>query len=232
MSELFPTTSWSTVRRAADSDPQAWQSLVETYSRPIEMCFRRRLACRAPWIDADQVVRDFFTELFLKERLKVVDPKRGTFRQFVQHYGKWYLSEVLRNWFRHPPAQCVHKDSVLTEEDVFSCEEEAWMRGLLEEGVARLETEKPEWGEIVTLRHGLRAGTVEQKPAALEDLLGLSRKEVYRRYESAKQRLRQILLRLIRDSVAPGQHDAEYGGFNEWIRREFPGLASDLEGTS
>lgn len=226
MNELFPnTTNWSMVRRAADNDNAAWQELIEKYSHPIECCFRRRLACRAPWLDSDEVVDDFFTALWMNQQVKKADPSKGTFRSWIQHCAKWYLSSALAHMRALPD---LPKDAILTEEDVSAHEVEGWMRGLLENALAILETEKSAWAEVVKLRHGLSSSADELKPAAVAKSLGLRRKQVYGQYELAIDKLRRIILRLIREAATPDQYDAEYDSFNEWVKREFPRLARAL----
>jgi RNA polymerase sigma-70 factor (ECF subfamily) len=95
---LFTTTQWSLVLTAADSkDPdsrRALTALCEAYWYPVYVLVRH--ARRDPEI-AQDLTQGFFVDLLDKDWLKVADPDRGRFRNFLRTALRHYLSHERRD---------------------------------------------------------------------------------------------------------------------------------------
>lgn len=81
----FPSTSWSTIRRAQDKDSpdckKSLENLIATYWKPVYVYFRRTPGMTVQ--QAEDYAQDFFIRLIEKDIIQVVDESRGSFRSFL-----------------------------------------------------------------------------------------------------------------------------------------------------
>jgi RNA polymerase sigma factor (sigma-70 family) len=82
----FPLTRRSVLLAACDADPvvrrQAWETLVESYWRPVYKVLRARW--RLPREDAEDLTQEFFATALSKGTFEKYDPAKARFRTYLR----------------------------------------------------------------------------------------------------------------------------------------------------
>jgi hypothetical protein len=77
---MFPTTVWSDIHHAADSDPEALQNFANHY-RPAIRAFLKHRGFRDS--EADDICQDVFVRVLAGDVLAGADPAKGRFRSLM-----------------------------------------------------------------------------------------------------------------------------------------------------
>lgn len=210
--DRFATTHWSIVGSAGDaSSPEARRSLAvlcEDYWFPL-YAFVRRTGHSAE--DARDLTQEFFVRLMDKHFLAAADSKKGRFRTFLITALKRFLAneydraraqkrgggqrmmslESLEARYRQEPVD------TLTPERIF---EQQWALALLEQVLARLQTEMTTDSKaaLFDALKGHLTGSQATGYAATAARLGMTEGAV----KVAAHRLRQRYRELLRDEIA------------------------------
>jgi RNA polymerase sigma-70 factor (ECF subfamily) len=209
----FPETQWSQLLalgdRAHPRRPELMQRLGERYWEPVYHYVRalRRVSAE----DAEDLTQQFFTTLLSRGDLEKLSPERGSFRGFLKTALRNALISADRAararpaLFPYEQAETAwqqHPD--LGPDEAF---DRAWARTVLLEGVARLREQLTAEG-----RHGQLAmfesyclGDGAPTYAALAAQHGVTEDDVRNRLREARQRLRQILRKQLRETLAAGE---------------------------
>ena len=77
---MFPTTVWTTIRRAGDADATALDDFARDYRTPVRQFVRSRGFASA---DADDLCQEVFLRLLAGRVLARADPSKGRFRSLL-----------------------------------------------------------------------------------------------------------------------------------------------------
>lgn len=205
----YEPTRWSLIlsARAPDSPRylESWNELMRLYWPPVYRAIRFR------WNEAVESAKDltqsFFTAAFEGGWVEQFEPERGRFRTFLKAALDNFMRNARRDAARlkrgsgaaplsldliDPAEEC----PVRATDDLF---EREWRRALIEQAVAELEREcRPE------VFAAFRAYFFDpDRPTYAEAArrLGLSETDVTNHLHHAKERMRQIVRRLVRESA-------------------------------
>ncbi len=220
----FPTTKWTLIRDAKDPDSPQYRASVEQlaalYWRPVYAYFRRKWGRRHD--EAADLAQEFFLALCERNFLQRLSPELGRFRRYVQAA----LDNFARLEHRQRSAQKRGGDALQvpidpgdgflpsatgTPEEVFDRE---WARAVLSESLGELRTELAAAGQETSFRLFSERDLDPPpggEPASYEDLAarhGLAVTDVTNLLYRTRKRLREIVLRKVRDTVS-SEGDAE-----------------------
>lgn len=212
----FPTTRWTTILAAGDPScegyRQSLEELARSYWRPIYAYFRRKWG--KPHDEARDLAQDFFAALCERDFLSRLSPERGRFRSYVMAA----LDNFVRLEYRARMAQKrgggatpfplekveeFHPAADLSPEEAFLRE---WARSTLAGAVDALEKECREAGQ----EHAFRifaARDLDAPPEGRPSYDELARRfrvsvtDVTNLLFRARKRLREIVLKRVRDTV-------------------------------
>lgn len=219
MTRDFPETRWSQLLQMRDPAQPGYaerlEELVRRYWTPAYHYLRAIRPGSAQ--DAEDRVQQFFAMLLSRGSLDQVSPERGSFRGFLKTaLRRWAVSadrhDAARNpkdgakLFRFDEAEALWKkveDRKLGPDDAFDRE---WARSLLTESMSRLEKELGK-GLPYTL---FREYCVDDagEPVSYADLAkkhGVSEDDVRNGLRAVRQRGRDILREMLRDTLLPGE---------------------------
>ena len=233
--KVFPNTRWTILRSAQDPESPSYRKSIEEFAaiywRPVYAYFRRKWGKSNE--EAKDLTQNFFLALCERNFLARLTPSQGRFR----HYVTAALDNFVRLQHRHDSAQkrgggAIHFSleiedgcdisSVGSPDQVFQRE---WAGTVLDHALDRLEREYRERDREAEFRLFLRREV--ERP----DEEDLSYEALARRFQvnladvknilyRARQRLKEIVLQIVRDSVTTAEEaDAE-------MRELFEGLAS------
>lgn len=89
---VFPTTIWTTIRRAGENDDAALQRFAEDYREPV----RRWIAGRGFQGDVDDLTQQVFLRVLSGNVLARADAQRGRFRSLVLSVSTHVIQDFLR----------------------------------------------------------------------------------------------------------------------------------------
>lgn len=209
----FSATHWSVVLRAAGSQPGAGEALTalcQRYWYPLYAYVRRR--GNLPH-DAQDLTQSFFARLLEKRLLERVDPAKGKFRTFLLTAMKNFL---LDEWNKANAQKRGGQVSILSIDEEVAEEQYAreptdgitpdqlyerrWAMTLLDQAMARLETEYRRAGKakLFDALHGSLLGAKEASYSEIGGGLGLAEGAV----KVAAHRLRKRFRNHLRDEIA------------------------------
>lgn len=212
--EIWKTTRWSLVRRAAhrvdvDAANQALTELVHAYRDAIHACLRRRLRGHPRVEDAEN---GFFGWLLERNVLSKLNEDRK-FRAGMQRAIDYYVLEwrrtdkiMSRDSTEIPePEEPEWRDDPEDERD--------WASALLERALERLAGSSERGMELLEKRYGLR-GRSELSPKELEAATGSNANAINQSVDRARRRLRELLLEELEDMTAS---KADFEEERDWL---------------
>lgn len=146
---LFPSTPWSLVGRAGQSDTavqrQALAELLQHYLSALHSYLTH--VRRIPVDRAEDLLQEFLVSKILEEDLiRRVDQKRGRFRTFLLASLDRFLISVHR--FETAQKRCAPMQAIESQPDTLACEMQpqdafdlAWARQILQQTTALMEEE-------------------------------------------------------------------------------------------
>lgn len=124
---MFPTTIWTTIRKAGENDGAALEHFAESYREPV----RRWIAGRGFASEADDLTQQVFLRVLSGNVLARADRERGRFRSLVLSVSTHVIQDFLRKR-RDEPVE----DLEPAERDPDF--DHAWALHLAERAMARL----------------------------------------------------------------------------------------------
>jgi len=212
----FPTTRWSMIRTAADSDSarhrQSLEHLAGIYWRPVYSYFRVK------WSASDEkakdLTQDFFAALCEKDFLQELSPEKGRFRSYVMtsldnfvRAAHRYQSRLKRGGNAlHFPMEWTSVEPMTgeTPERLFQRE---WARSILHEGLAEMQKQYQESSSATAfaLFMARDVNPVCDADTSYEGLakqFALSVTDVTNLLFKARKKLRELVLSKVRDTVS------------------------------
>ena len=217
----FPETQWSQLLQIRDPRQPGYAErlgdLVRRYWRPAYHYLRAIRPGSAQ--DAEDRVQQFFAMLLSRGSLGEVSPERGTFRGFLKTaLRRWAVSADRHDSARAPrdgarmfqfdEAEALWKqvqDRNLGPEDAFDRE---WARSLLTESLSRLEKELGGQGKGLSYQIFREYCVEDREPVSYDALArrhGVSEDDIRNALRAVRQRGREILRDLLRDTLLPGE---------------------------
>jgi RNA polymerase sigma factor (sigma-70 family) len=206
----FPETRWSQLLELRDPAHPRYaehlEELARQYWKPMYHYVRalRRVSAG----DAEDHTQQFFAMLLGRGDLEKLSPDRGSFRGFLKTALRNFLASADRASAARPmlfpfaEAEADWQRSAdLGPEDAFDRE---WGRGILLEAAARLRREAPAAAYEMFREYCL--GEAEMSYEELARKHGVTADDVRNRLREMRQRLREILKHLLRDTLAPGRN--------------------------
>jgi RNA polymerase sigma factor (sigma-70 family) len=213
--DTFPPTRWSLVLDAGEDDPVARATFCHAYWFPL-YCYARRTGKGVQ--DAEDLTQAFFERMLSRDFLAQANSNRGRLRTFLLRCFANFMTEQWRRDTMQKrgagkPALAI--DAMSAEErlalephDTTTPElefERAWARELLRQAVERLEAAYRTAGNSAVfhaLRDHLTDGSGETGYDRIASGLGISEPAARFAAFKLRQRYRQTLRDLIRDTVA------------------------------
>lgn len=217
----FPDTRWSQILQLRNPGAPGYAERLETllrrYWNPAYHYLRAVRTLKAE--DAEDLTQQFFAMLLSRGSLETLTPDRGSFRGFLKTaLRRWAVSaerkEAARapkdgaRLFRFEDAEAQWKrveDRNLPPEEAFDRE---WVRGLLDDGLARLEAELKAEGKSLPFEIFRQYCLDVQEPVSYDELArrhGVSADEVRSALRAVRQRGREILRAMLQDQLPPGE---------------------------
>lgn len=213
--DAFPPTRWSLVLDAGDDDPVARAMFCHAYWFPL-YCYARRTGKGIE--DAEDLTQAFFERMLARDFLGQAKSGRGRLRTFLLRCFTNFMTE---QWRRDTTqkrgggkaplaidALSAEERLALEPHDTTTTElefERAWARELLRQAVDRLEASYQTAGNSAVfhaLRDHLTDGSGELGYDRIAAGLGISEPSARFAAFKLRQRYRQTLRDLIRDTVA------------------------------
>ncbi len=205
----FPETEWSQLLRLRDpahpGRPAILDRLAQQYWQPAYHYLRalRRLTAH----DAEDLTQQFFAMLLSRGDLDRLSPDRGSFRGFLKTALRNFVISAERaaktrpqTWAFGEAEAAFARYQGLGPDEVF---DRAWGHAVLAEAVTRLEQDlQPRQFEVFA------AYCLADEPATYEQLAArfqVSHDDVRNRLREARQRLRAIVRRLLREYLGSGE---------------------------
>jgi RNA polymerase sigma-70 factor (ECF subfamily) len=229
---LFPATAWTLVQRAVEGANAAQQAalneLLDRYWRPIYVYLRRT---GRPVAEAEDLTQAFFMHLLEKHLLERVRLRQVRFRAYLRNVLEHFLAnqarlagaqkrcggrrldiEAVEGWLQAHPAEA--------PETAF---DGAWAQERLESAVRRLRQELAGAGRTWVADALLRRAGFGTGSSAVCDLsreFGASENQMSVAMHRARERLRELILEEVRDSVGSADEAAaELGEMFAILRR-------------
>jgi RNA polymerase sigma factor (sigma-70 family) len=219
---LFPVTSWTLVQRAVSGEDDrqlALNELFERYWRPIYI-YLRRSGRGLP--ESEDLTQAFFVHLMEKDLLERVRVRQSRFRAYLRSVLEHFLANESRTASaqkRRCEKRCdfAEAEAWLTgrpEESPGHAFDRIWAVERLERAFGRLRQELVsagrEWvAEALVRRSGLRPDADVASVQALSRQFGVTENQLSVALHRAKQRLRELILEEIRDSVGSAEEADE-----------------------
>ena len=217
----FPETRWSQLLQIRDPGQPGYaehlEELVRRYWTPAYHYLRAIRPGAAE--DAEDRTQQFFAMLLTRGSLEQLSPERGSFRGFLKTaLRRWALSAERHDaarapqggarLFRFDEAEALWKkveDRKLGPEEAFDRE---WARSLLAESMARLEKELGGQGKGLTYRLFREYCLDDDESVSYAELAkrhGVSEDDVRNGLRAVRQRGRELLREMLRDTLLPGE---------------------------
>ncbi len=221
--DAFPSTHWSLISGARDRGSsrcrESLEELARRYWRPVYAFVRRKWTL--PHEDAKDVTQEFFAALCEKDMLDRLAPEHGKFRSFLMAVLDHFVVSKHRRESRLKRGGGVRVVPLDIEkgfepagdgspEEIFQIE---WARSVLAEALRRLEIER-RGSKTLPAYEILRLRDVDKPPGedvsykALAKRFGIAETQVTNILHEGRRRLRELVLELIRETVA-SEREAE-----------------------
>jgi RNA polymerase sigma-70 factor (ECF subfamily) len=214
--QVFPTTRWTVIRQAADPSAsdcrEALEALAATYWRPVYAHFRRKWGRSAE--EAGDLTQDFFAALCEKEFLGRLSPDHGRFRSYVMaaldnfaRLGHRARSRRKRGGGAvRVPIQDIEPFEPARDEPPERAFLKEWARSVLSEALEEMEREYRAGGlaaafELFAFRDVRPPEGADLRYEALGPRFGMSVTDVTNALYRARKKLRELVLRRVRDTV-------------------------------
>lgn len=217
-SRAFPSTSWSCIRNAGTGDPDVRRAsldqLFRIYWRPVYSYLRHKWTKSHE--DAKDFTQEFFAALLEKDVFARLSAEQGRFRSYVMTAldnfvvtRHRYQGRIKRGGGREV-FSIDAKDSLEpsgggTPEEVFLRE---WARAALADALHELARENPRMYAILRLRDVDAPPDEDLSYRGLAKRFGLRESDVTNLLYRGRQRLRELLLARVRDTVV-SEREAE-----------------------
>ena len=139
---MFPTTIWTTIRRAGGDDPRALEAFARSYRAPVLGYLRRK---GFDPTDVEDLCQETFLRLLRGNVLARADPERGRFRSLLLTVAQ---RVVLDRWRERsaPGLQELEPDRLPASPDTGASKQDPdfdreWFLELVERALRRLEQE-------------------------------------------------------------------------------------------
>lgn len=215
----FPETQWSQLLQIRDPRQPGYAERLEDLVRRYWMPAYHYLRAIRPGSaqDAEDRVQQFFAMLLSRGSLEEVSPERGSFRGFLKTaLRRWAISADRQESARAPrdgarlfrfeeAEELWKKVQNLTPDDAFDRE---WARSLITESMRRLEKELGGAGKAVSYQIFREYCVEDGDPVSYGDLArrhGVSEDDIRNALRAVRQRGREILRELLRDTLLPGE---------------------------
>lgn len=210
---LFPATAWTLVQRAlAGGDAQAsLNELLERYWRPIYIYLRRT---GRPEAESEDLTQAFFVHLLEKNLLERVRPRQVRFRAYLRSVLEHFLANEARKAGARKRLGTVSFDVAAAENWLQACPDQSaatafdgvWAVQRLENAFVRLRQELAgagrEWvADALMRRVGLGGAVGTEAVRDLSRQYGVNDNQLSVALHRARQRLRDLILEEVRDSV-------------------------------
>lgn len=204
-------TPWTDILSAQQGDAASRQRclamLAERYYEPVRAFFLQVFQALQPG-DIDDLTHDFFVRFLEKSFLDLLDRERGRFRGFLMTAARNFARDENDKRLRRKNLNTRYGEEKIADtashtatsaEDDFN---RAWARGLVRDAVEvfRLECQdkgKSHYYEVFKQQALEQAGSYGETAASL----GLTEKAVTNYLYRSKQRIREILEAMVRESV-------------------------------
>jgi RNA polymerase sigma-70 factor (ECF subfamily) len=137
---VFPTTIWTTIRRAGDADPEALAEVAERYRPPV-LSFIRHKGFRGA--DGDDLCQEVFLRILQGRVLARADRARGRFRSLLLAVTTNVIRDRLRKRTDVPRAEI---DPPAGRDEAF---DEAWALHLAERAMMRLQAQGSPYYDVL-----------------------------------------------------------------------------------
>jgi RNA polymerase sigma factor (sigma-70 family) len=209
----FPQTDWSLLLALHSAEGAAQRDILERllqrYWRPV-YCFVR--ACGGSSAGApEDLTQEFFTHMLSHGHFEKLSPERGSFRGFLKTAVRNFVGSagrVARNrvrLFSQAEAEAAWQGCPeLRPDEAF---DRAWSRSVLREAVALLERDMRNAGReraFALFQSYSIDRTDDVTYQALAQRFEMSEHDVRNRLREVRQQLREILRKLVREYLAPG----------------------------
>lgn len=168
---MFPTTVWTTIRRAGDSDSAAWERFASRYRPAVRAFLMQRRYSEA---EADDIVQDVFVRLLGSPVLSGADPSKGRFRSLLLAVTRHALADRARKR-REPTFETIEVAQRAERDDAF---DRAWVLHLSHVAIEKLREEGSPYYEVLA---GHIAGLPQERRRlwiARRKLISLIRHEI------------------------------------------------------
>jgi DNA-directed RNA polymerase specialized sigma24 family protein len=234
---VFFTTRWSVVLSAGQKDsPQAaaaLETLCRAYWYPLYAYVRRRGYSPE---DAQDLTQGYFARLLERDFVQQAERKRGKFRTFLLTTLSHYLAD---DWDRaHRLKRGGHEEilffDAMTAEERYHLEpadladpaklfERRWATTVLEQTLARLESEYAERGQgaaYAELQTFLLVEQGEDTFAQAATRIGMTTAAMKMAVSRMRARCRQLLRKeILQTTVNPSEADEEYQSLRAFLRK-------------
>jgi RNA polymerase sigma-70 factor (ECF subfamily) len=212
--QAFPDTHWSQLLPLRDRGHPKRRELLELLARRywLPAYHYVRALRRVSAEEAEDVTQQFFAMLLARRDLERLSPGRGSFRGFLKTALRHFLISASRAQQARAPLPSFAEAGAAWRERVDPAPDEAfdraWARAVLAEGIERLRRELRDGGRAAQLdlfeAYCLNDGP-ELTYKELAARHGLGEHDVRNRLREARQRLRIILRKVVREYLAPGE---------------------------
>jgi RNA polymerase sigma-70 factor (ECF subfamily) len=232
----FATTHWSVVLTAQSESPEAHEALEKicrTYWRPLYGFVRAQGL--GPQ-DAQDMVQEFFATLLRRQNFRTIRQEKGRLRSYLLVSLKRFLASERR---RAKGVKCYQTTPSITLDELLASEsadfhlaqkatpdqlyERGWILTLLDQVLARLETEYRSAGKEVLfyrVKDSLVGDAHGRLQAEIAAELGMTENAVNQAFHRFRQRYRVLLREEIAMTVAqPGEVEDELRHFASVLRR-------------
>jgi RNA polymerase sigma-70 factor (ECF subfamily) len=202
----YEPTRWSIILSAqAPSHPKfldSWNDLVRLYWRPVYRAMR--FSWNEPVEGAKDMTQAFFATLFEREWVRQFAPERGRFRTFLRAALDNFMKNARRDASRLKrgpvpislDAIAADDTTVAATDDLF---EREWRRSLLERAIEDLARScRP---EVVAAFRAYHLDPSRPTYADVARALSINETDVTNHLHAARQELRAIVRRLVRESA-------------------------------
>ncbi len=152
---MFPTTHWTAIQQAGESDPAALERFATTYRTPVLAYVRAYGFGEA---EAEDLCQDVFVRILRGDVLAKADPRRGRFRQLLSVISRRVVFDRLKKGGGRADKALGELEPEAPADVEF---DRLFAHALLEQALVRLRSVAP--GHYETLRERLEGGSPERR---------------------------------------------------------------------
>lgn len=175
MRPMFPTTIWTTIRRAGEEDREALEKFALAYRPPVLRFIRGRGFNET---EAQDICQDVFVRLLSGKVLSRADGDRGRFRSLLLAVTVHVIQDRFRRKKEPAVAELPALEPEASEPERNSDFDQAWMLYLAERAMARLRNESARYYEVLKKHLGGEKQDRNKLWIARGKLLGQIRAEI------------------------------------------------------